>query len=121
LISALSGVGSLQLLDVAVHAIESVIPDVPVLLGPTRDIGERGGVDGARPKLGSPAASDQASVLKHFDVLGDRWKRKVKRGCEIVDAGLALSEAGEYRSPRRVRQRRKSFIEPCIPERCRRH
>ena len=42
----------LQLLEVVVHAVEARFPDGPVLLRPGDDLGQRAGVESARPVLG---------------------------------------------------------------------
>jgi hypothetical protein len=113
--------GLLQLLDVRVHAVESIVPDVPVLLGPARYFGERGGVEFAGTELGVATASDEPIVFEHFDVLGDCGKGEIERGSEIVHARLAVNETGKDRSAGRVRQSRECLIEPCIVKRRCRH
>jgi hypothetical protein len=113
--------GFSELLDVRVHAVESVIPDVAVLLGPTRHFGECGGVEFAGTELGVAAAGDESGVFEHFDVFGNRRESEIERCSEIVHARLAISETGKDRSSSRVRQGCKHLIEPCIVERCCRH
>jgi hypothetical protein len=113
--------GFVELLDVGVHAVESVVPDVPVLLGPTRDLSERGGVEFAGTKLSVAAAGDEPGMFEHFDVLGNRRKGEIERCREIVHAGLTVSETGQDRSARRVRKSRERLVEPCIVKRRYRH
>src|ERR1041385_2803176 len=54
---------SLQALQVAVHAIQALLPDVPVVLGKGGDRAQRRGVDLAGPPLRLLAPRDQAGAL----------------------------------------------------------
>src|ERR1041384_4273024 len=60
---------SFQALQIAVHAIQALLPDVPVVLGKGGHGAQRGGVDLAGPPLRLLPARDQAGALQHAQVL----------------------------------------------------
>src|SRR3954453_21077145 len=69
----------LEVLEVVVHAVESVIPDRPVLLSPGRDVLQWSGVERARSVLRCVAALHKPGALEHLDVLGDGRQRQLER------------------------------------------
>src|SRR5262249_35863549 len=61
-----------------------------------------GGVEAARPPLRGAALHDEAGLLEHLEVAGDRGQAHRVRGGELVDGRLALDQSGEDRPPGRV-------------------
>src|SRR5262245_41183401 len=104
-----SGAESCQ---VGVHAIEAVLPQRPVLLGPRRHLLEWRRVDRARPVLRLLSPHPPPGLREHLDVLGDRRQRHRERLRQLIHRGRAVGESGENRPTRRVGQRRERLAEP---------
>src|SRR5580704_5390089 len=64
--------GRLDLLQIVFQAVEPLLPELPVGRHPLGDLAQRRRLQPARPALRLAAACDQASVLQHLQMLGDR-------------------------------------------------
>jgi hypothetical protein len=67
--------------------------------------------------LGSVTPYHQPGVYQHLDVLRDSRERQIKRFGEFVDGRVALSQAGQDRSPSRVRQHGEGLAEAVLADR----
>src|SRR5438034_2015438 len=96
---------SLQLLQIALQAIEALLPETPVALHPVVDVLERTRVEPAGPPLGLATARDQPGVLEDLKVFRDGRKGHVERLGDLGHRGLTFREAREDGAPRRIGER----------------
>src|SRR3546814_19995138 len=61
----------LQLVEVALQAVEALLPELPIALQPAGGVLQRGRVEPAGAPLGLAAARDQPGALQHLEMLGD--------------------------------------------------
>src|SRR5271166_5421734 len=107
---------ALQFLQVALEAVEALFPEDAVVLQPVGRTLERARFQPAWAPLCLTAAGDQAGVLQHLEVLGDRGEAHVERFGQFGDRGLAGGQPCQDRPARRVREGRE-----CATEAIRRH
>src|SRR6266542_4479904 len=101
-------VGCLQALF---EAIEALLPERTVLLEPLGRLAEPVSAQTRRPQLRRAPACDQPCSLEHLEVLGHRLNGDRERLGELVHRRLPVCEAGEDRTPGRVRKSGKRLCE----------
>src|SRR5579864_7972263 len=79
-----------QLLQNFVQALETLVPEAPVLSHPVGRLLQPAGLQAARPPLRVAALCDQAGALQHFEVFRDAGEAQVERLGQLRDRGLAL-------------------------------
>ena len=92
----------LHFLEQGVEALEARLTELAVVLQPAGGVGSGWRLEPAGAALGVAAARDQAGVLQHLEVLGDRGLAHLERLGELLDRGLAQREPREDRPSRRV-------------------
>src|ERR1700680_1090400 len=88
--------------------VESLVPFVPEPLvagQPGGHLAERFGLQVTEPGGGAAGARDEARLLQHLEVPGDRWLGYAERLGELGDGRLALGQPGQDRSTGRIRER----------------
>src|SRR5438445_618309 len=100
-----SGGMRLKLAEVAVEAVEALLPEAPIALDPVGDLPQALGLEPAGPPLRVAAPRDQAGVLEHLEVLRDRGKAHGEGLRELGDGRLAGGQTGEDRPPRGIGDR----------------
>src|SRR5437588_55223 len=88
-----------QILQNFVEALETLIPEAPVLPHPIGGLLQAGSVEAARPPLRVAALPDQAGALQHLQMFGDAGEAEVERLGQLRDRGLPLGKTGQDRSP----------------------
>ena len=101
----------LQLVQQGVEALEAPLPELAVALEPVGGLGERLGLEPARPPLRVAAARNQPGALEHLEVLGDRGLAHRERLGELRHRGLARREPGEDRPAGGIGERRERRVE----------
>src|SRR6266566_2171864 len=94
----------LEVLYVLIQSFEALVPKAAIALGPLDDLPQRRRLEPAGAPLCLAAARDEAGVLEHPEVLGDRGAAHRERRRELLDRGRTGGEAREDRAPRRVGQ-----------------
>ena len=84
------------------QAIEALLPELPISLGPVRDFFERSRVDAAAPELRVPALRDQSGALQHSQVFGDGGRADLEWFGQFADRAFARQEARENGSAGRA-------------------
>src|SRR4051812_9830060 len=79
----------LQGAEVILQAIQPLLPEPAVFLKPVVDALQRVQLDPAWPPLRLAASRDQASVLQHLEMPGDRGPADVERLGQFRNRGLA--------------------------------
>src|SRR5215831_171840 len=87
----------LQLLQIGIQAIETLVEKTPVMIEPVVDVLERARFNPARPPLRLASARDQAGALQYFEVFGDRRKAHRERLGEFGDRGLTQGQPRQNR------------------------
>src|SRR5580693_7771825 len=101
----------LQLVQEGVEALEVGLPEFSILLQPLGGFGQRPGLDPAGSFLGVASPGNEASLLKHLEVFGNRGLAQLERSHELINRGLALRQPGQDSPAGRVRQGRERGIE----------
>src|SRR5215472_9837322 len=100
----------LQLLQIGVQAVETLVEKPPVMVEPIVDVLKRARLDAAWPPLRLATPRDQPGALKHLQMLGDCRKAHGERLGELGHRGLAQSEPRQNRPAGRVGKRSESSI-----------
>src|SRR5262249_26073396 len=79
----------LQFTQILVQAVETLLPETPVLLQPVGGVLERTGFEPAGPQLRFTAAGDQTGPLQRLEVLGDGGQAHGEGRGQLHDRGLA--------------------------------
>src|SRR6202035_4498739 len=85
-----------------VEPLVAFIPEPLVAGEPGGHLAQRRGLQAAEPGGRPPATRDQARVLQHLQVPGDRRLGHAERRGELGDGGLTVGETGQDRPPDRV-------------------
>src|SRR5215813_8168889 len=94
----------LQLPQVRVEAMESLLPEASVLGRPLGDLAQGPCFQLARAPLGLTSARDEACMFEYAQMLRDGWAADRERRRELRHGRGSLAEPREDRSPRRVRE-----------------
>src|SRR6478609_6072173 len=89
----------LQFLQVVLEAIETLLPEAPVLLHPVHRLLERRSLQPAGPPLGVARPLNQPAALQHAQVLGDRRQAHVVRLGQLGDGARAGRKPGKDLPP----------------------
>src|SRR5579863_4432773 len=92
----------LEIAQIILEPIESLLPEAPVMLDPIGNVLKRTRGETARTPLRLAAARDQTCALQHLQMLRDCRKTHLKRFRQFRYRGLARGESSQYRSPGRV-------------------
>src|SRR5579872_859856 len=95
----------LQLPQIIVQSIEALLPELPVVFHPPRNVLQRTSLQPARSPLRFAPARNQPRSLEHLQMLGNRRHAHGERRRQFGDRGLPRSQPRQNRPPRRVRQR----------------
>ena len=82
-------------MQVLIEAIESLLPDLAVALGPGGHVLQGGGVDAASSPLGLLPAGDQTRPFEHTQVFRDRRHAHVERLGEFGHREFAQGETSQ--------------------------
>src|SRR5207248_2708748 len=88
-----------HLLQNFVEALETLVPEAPILPHPVGRVLEAGGLEAARSPLRAAALCDKAGALQHFEVFRHAGEAEVERLGQLRDRGLALCQSRENRPP----------------------
>ena len=88
----------LQGLKIAIQAVETLFPELAVLLDKIGGLVQRRRIELAGPPLRLAAARDQAGALQHLEVLGDRGRGHLEWRGELGDRSLARGESRQDRT-----------------------
>src|SRR6478735_43723 len=94
----------LQRAEIILQPIEPLLPEPAIFLEPVVDALQRIQLDPARPPLRLAAAGDQARVLQHLEMPGDRRSADVEWLRQFRDRGLAKRQPRQDRPAGRVGQ-----------------
>src|SRR5580698_2702782 len=97
--------GGLQRGQQVVEPLVALVPDPRVAGQPGGHLAQRPGLQAAEPGGRPPGPRDQAGVLKHLQVLGDRRLGHAEGRGELGNGRLAFGQPGQDRPPRRVGER----------------
>src|SRR5262249_54151874 len=100
-----------QLVQQVVEALEVGLPDLTDPLQPFRGLGERLGIDPARPALGVAATRDQARALQNAQVLGDSGLAHCERLSQLHHRCFTRREPIKDRASGRIGQGREGPAE----------
>src|SRR5256712_485323 len=98
----LSRVGAgllLKLAEVAVEAVEALLPEAPIALDPVGDLPQALGLEPAGPPLRVAAPGDQAGGLEHLEALRGPGEAPGGRVRELGDRRPARRQTGQDRPP----------------------
>src|SRR5262249_55467262 len=101
----------LQLLQIGIQPIETLVEKTPVMIEPVVDVLEHARLDPARPPLRLAASRDQAGALQHFEVFGNRRQAHGERLGEFGHRGLTQGQSRKNRPAGRVGKRGEGSIE----------
>src|SRR5207245_8454315 len=101
----------LQLAQIALEAVEALVPEAAIMLDPVGDLLQRARLQPAGPPLRLAAARDQAGALQHLEMLRDAGKAHVEGLGELGHRGLAQSEPCQDGAPRRIGEGREGGVE----------
>ena len=90
---------SLNVVEIAAHAIEAVLPDGAVVLGPRRHCFEWSCVERAGSILRTLTLGDQASPFEHPNMFRHRWQRHVEWFGQLGDACFSVCQPSQDGSP----------------------
>src|SRR4030088_1330210 len=101
----------LQFAEMVVQTIEAQLPELAVAPHPVGGLLEALCLQSARSPLRVAAAGDEAGALENLQVFRDRGKRHIERLRQLRDRRVALGEAGEDRTPSRIRESTKGHAQ----------
>src|SRR5580704_18330758 len=93
------GILGLQLFQIDVEAVETLVEKAAVVFQPFVDAFERLRLDAAGPPLRRAAAGDQAGAFQHLEMLRNRRKAHGEGFCQLRYRGLAQSQARQDGAP----------------------
>src|SRR5438445_13333362 len=93
------------------HAIETVFPQLAVVVEPAVDVAQRLELDTAEMFLGCPAAGHEARLFQYADMLGDSANGEREGLRQFGDRGFAVEQPGEDCPSRRVGEGGESVVE----------
>ena len=94
----------LQLAEQFIEGAVTALPELPVFLDPGGRFAEAHAFDLARAALRVLRRRDEAGVLQHLQVLGDRRLAHGEGFRQFRNRGLSLGEPGKDRTARGVRE-----------------
>src|SRR3990170_8559442 len=89
----------LNLSEVFVQAIETLLPEAAISFQPFIGVLERARAEPAGAPLRLATARDQAGALQHLEVLGDRGQAHLEGLGQLRDGRLTRGQASENRAP----------------------
>src|SRR5215472_9692380 len=95
---------ALQRREQLVEPLVALVPEPLVAGQPGGHLAERVGLQVAEPRGRAPGPRQQARLLQHLQVPGDRRLGHAERRGELRDGRVALRQPGQDRPPGRVRQ-----------------
>jgi len=93
---------SFELRHVGVETIETLFPDVPIVVRPVRHVLQRCGVDLTVPELRFTPARDQAGLFEDAQMLGDGRHAHVERLGKLGHRTIAVDKPREDGAARRI-------------------
>src|SRR2546426_2328310 len=97
--AAMSPPFRLQLAQIALQAIEALLPETAIVLQPVGGLLERSRLEPAGPPLRLATARDQTGALQYLEVLGDGGKAHLEGLGQVRDRRLAPGETSQDRAP----------------------
>ncbi len=97
--------------DEALEGIRPLLPDLLLLQQPAPRSGQGLGAEAALANAALLDRGDAAAALEEADVLEKRRKRHVERLRELADAGGAMAQPCDNRTPRWIGQGQEDAIE----------
>ena len=94
----------LQLLQIQFEAIQTLLPELAVFIHPAGGRLQRPRFKPAGPPLRPARPRDEARVLEHLEMLGNRRQRQVKRLGKFIDRFFTPGKLRQNVPPRRIGQ-----------------
>src|SRR5215831_9722853 len=104
----------LELTQIVLQPVETLLPQLAVVLEPIVHVLERRGFNAAGPPLRLAATDDEAGALQHLQVLGYGWQAHFEGLRQLGDRGLAERQARQDGPPRRIGERREGSAEAVL-------
>lgn len=99
------------MVEIALQCIELQFPEAPVVGKPGGGVAQRLGAQPHAMRTAQYFAVDEAGMLEHAQVLGDRRQRHAEGCRQFGDASLAVHESAEDGAARAVGEGREHRIE----------
>src|SRR6266542_4848437 len=103
---------SLDLVQVLVESVVTLLPEAPISLGPLGDLPERPSIEPGGPPLPLSASSYQPRSLEYLQVLRDRREAHIEWLRQLGDRGLSRRQPRENRPSRGIREGRERAVQP---------
>src|SRR4051812_46916372 len=100
-----------ECLQIRIEAIESLLPDGPIPLGPVGNVPNRARLETAWTPLRLAAARDQPRAFEHAQVLRYGRQADIERLRKLSHGPFARDEPGQNRAPGRIGQGRERGTE----------
>src|SRR5580704_11488196 len=101
----------LELLQVIVEAVETLVVEAAIMFEPVIDLFQRARLNAARPPLRFAAARDQAGALKHLEMLRHRRQRHSEGLGQLEHRSVAKRQPRQNGAAGRISQCRKGGVE----------